>query len=192
MHTIGRHKELAPMNRSRAIFLDFDGVLHGVSEATIDPNRVPSSSAFRYLPLLANELIGFCDVGIVVSSSWNVLFSLGELRSLLGPLSDMVVGSTREIELQMTLQILSATKDNNNQPGIYNRYRICESYAKQNGYRDWVILDDSNTTFLQAESSNVEQRSRVILCDSEMGLSTPGVIDTLKSWLVDSDVIGIS
>ena len=88
-----------PVN-NRVIFLDFDGVLHPCPPDRIFEPILPLAeliridNMFRWVPLLAEILDGHKDVRIIVHSTWRLLASDEELRSVLGPLADRFAGST--------------------------------------------------------------------------------------------------
>jgi len=71
----------------RAIFLDFDGVLHPSGG---DPGRV---MPFEWLPILANLLQECPDVKLVVHSSWRDVHSSDYLREFMGPLGSRLLGA---------------------------------------------------------------------------------------------------
>jgi len=73
--------------RLRAIFLDFDGVLHPSGG---DPGRV---LPFEWLPILANLLQEWPDVKLVVHSSWREVHSSDYLREFMGPLGSRFLGA---------------------------------------------------------------------------------------------------
>jgi hypothetical protein len=72
---------------TRAIFLDFDGVLH--------PYGGPPGQTlpFEWLPELATLLAAASDVSIVVHSSWCERYSRDALIEFLGPLGHRLVGA---------------------------------------------------------------------------------------------------
>lgn len=73
----------------KTLFLDFDGVLHGLA-ATEDRKKL-----FQWAPILA-ELIRDRPVSLVVHSSWRLDFSIDALRAFLpDSLASRVVGSVR-------------------------------------------------------------------------------------------------
>lgn len=71
----------------RALFLDFDGVLH--------PSSGPpgTSLPFEWTNKLAALLEPFDDVHIVVHSSWREQFPLEALRDFLEPIGHRVLGA---------------------------------------------------------------------------------------------------
>lgn len=71
----------------RVLFLDFDGVLHPVTD---DPS---DDQYFMWLPHLVDALAEYADVSVVVHSTWRYLFDDRELRALLGALGNRFVGA---------------------------------------------------------------------------------------------------
>lgn len=71
----------------RALFLDFDGVLHpagGVPGYTLP---------FEWPPLLSDILSSGPHIALVIHSSWAERYSFEELREFLGPLAVKLVGA---------------------------------------------------------------------------------------------------
>jgi hypothetical protein len=71
----------------RAIFLDFDGVLHPAEGAlgTVLP--------FEWLPILVQLLAPWPDVQLAVHSTWRYTHTPAELRELLGPLGSRFIAA---------------------------------------------------------------------------------------------------
>lgn len=69
----------------RAVFLDFDGVLH--------PSGGPPGAClpFEWVDQLAALLAPYPDVRVVVHSSWRLQFGVDELRDFLGELGERPV-----------------------------------------------------------------------------------------------------
>lgn len=82
--------------RARALFLDFDGVLHPKTiEADIEADEtVIVTGHFGWLPALVGVLGTHADVVIVVHSTWRYSHEVDELKLLLGALGPQVVGAT--------------------------------------------------------------------------------------------------
>lgn len=137
----------------RVIFLDFDGVLH---PAYVTPW---SSNRFEYLPDLERLLSPWPDVRIVVHSSWRVDHSVEQLRTLLGLLGSRVIGVTPR--LQREDSILAAV----GQLGHGGR-RL-----------DWCVLDDAPEEFAKLD------KTRLIVCDPNAGISALRVQDAVRDWL---------
>ena len=71
----------------RALFLDFDGVLHPTPLADAD-------QPLRLLPHLERLLRGRADVGLVVHSTWRYVYRTKELAELLSTAGAPVLGAT--------------------------------------------------------------------------------------------------
>jgi hypothetical protein len=87
----------------RALFLDFDGVLHPTGE-------LPAGSThFQWLPVLVELLAPWPDVLLVVHSTWRYDHADVEIRQLLGYLGAQFVGSVprgpREQAIQWFLRM---------------------------------------------------------------------------------------
>jgi hypothetical protein len=105
----------------KTIFLDFDGVLHSMSDYLTHP--------FNRLPLLEN-LIGAASFDIVVSSSWRFHQDIEVIKGHLGKVSSRVIGVTGD-----------AVR------GPHARYQEICAYANQCLISDWRALDDAHWEF---------------------------------------------
>lgn len=72
------------------VFLDFDGVTHGLEE-----DRAPFDE--ECLLALQTALMPL-EADLVVTSTWRELYELEELRTFLGPLGERVIDRTPVIE----------------------------------------------------------------------------------------------
>ena len=81
---------------ARALFLDFDGVLHPTTiEADIEEDEIKvDTGLFGWLPALVSVLRPHPDVSVVVHSSWRYVHDIDELREMLGALGPRFVGAT--------------------------------------------------------------------------------------------------
>lgn len=70
----------------RALFVDFDGVLHRAGNGLEDVGP-----PFVWLPLLASALAEHPDVVIVVHSTWRYQHTLSELRAMLSSLAEVAI-----------------------------------------------------------------------------------------------------
>lgn len=135
----------------RVLFADFDGVLHPSEQA--EASRL---THFCWLPVLVDVLRSHPDVSIVVHSTWRYMYDDAELRMLLEPLGNQVVGSTgRGPRFESIRGWLYANK-------------ACKSYR---------VLDDDATEF------PVPPPAELILCDPSSGVSAEGVLSQLRAWL---------
>lgn len=106
---------------AKTLFLDFDGVLHCMAQATAKP--------FSRLKLI-EPLVDVALFQIVISSSWRFHFELTEIQERLGRLRACVVGTTGEAVT-----------------GRYARHREILEYVRHHQIRDWRALDDAYLEF---------------------------------------------
>lgn len=138
----------------RVIFIDFDGVLHPSEQA-----EAPRLTHFCWLPALEGVLRLHADVRIVAHSTWRYSYDDDELRMLLGPLGNRVVGTTgRGPRFDSIRGWLYANK-------------ACKSYR---------ILDDDANEF------PVPRPEELILCDPSTGVAAEGVLTVLTTSLKTS------
>lgn len=94
---------------TRALFLDFDGVLHPAGTET------QAVQHFQWLPVLAELLLTCEDIVVVVHSTWRYTHTDSELCQLLGPLGPRFVGCVprgpREESIYWFLQMNPAIED---------------------------------------------------------------------------------
>ena len=141
------------MQPRRVVFLDFDGVLHPAVET-------PEGTAlFQWIPQLAGLLQSHPDVAIVIHSTWREAHTLAQMRALLGPLGDRVVGAVGAGEkAQAILDYLHA------HPQIER----------------WIVIDDAAAQF------QVALPDTVVACDPLTGICGPQVQAALREWLRSS------
>ena len=147
---------------SRALFLDFDGVLH--PPEAIEGARPPLTSdqvrrnfpgTFQHLPILRGLLHKHDEVAVIVSSSWRLFLSDAELIDLLAPISTWFVGSLSR----------------------YNgKDEAIRDWLAHHQVNDFAVLDDVAQFFPEGSKS-------LILCDPRRGLSDPVVQERVKRWL---------
>lgn len=147
----------------RAIFLDFDGVLHPPSaiegaRPPLTPSQIRTGwpGTFLHLPILKALLQGYTEVGVVVSSAWRMFLDDEQIGELLTPISSWYVGTTgceylgRDIAIQKWLQA--------------------------NCIDDFVVLDDMKEYFPGIWPT-------LILCEAKFGIAKPRVQEKLQAWL---------
>ena len=112
--------------------------------------------AFVWLPLLEDALARHSNVGIVVSSTWRYTHSQGELRELLGSIGPRLLGAI-------------------------------PTGPRYEGIRWWLHLNRSFTSFRILDDQPLEFADppppELVLCTPSLGLTTPGVLEQLRSWL---------
>lgn len=125
------------------LFLDFDGVLHPTSGASLF-----NPKSMRELEIVLEK---FPMISIVITSSWREEKSAEELIALLGPcLGKRVVGTTPIID----------------DPFLHNpRYHeVCTYIESVTDYdKSWVAVDD--------EQGNYPEGSSVVITDRRLGFT---------------------
>lgn len=140
----------------RAIFLDFDGVLHPRPAVDVGEPGLGKAPDFLWVPALAALLEPHPDVLVVVHSTWRYNHSTLELAGLLGPLKRRVVDSTPRGP----------------------RFESIEWWLSMNPQiKNYRILDDDAREF------PVPQPTELILCHPATGVADERVRAALRSWL---------
>lgn len=116
----------------------------------------------EYAEQLAKLLAELSPVSIVLSTSWVEAYGLDEVIAMLPEsLQPLVIGATCV----------------DGEPPAETRYADIAACAARAGLRNWIALDDD------AEGWPDEERHRLIHCDPQLGLATPGVIEALTEKL---------
>ena len=144
--------------RSRALFIDIDGVLHPAPE----PGRLGPSDRFLqvghfgWLPELVQLLRPHPDVAVVVHSSWRLSYSDDEVREMLLELGERVIEVT---------------------PRCAGRYESILAWLDDHPVESYRIVDDDASEFASPTPPEL------VLCDPSPGLSSPAVQQALRAWL---------
>ena len=152
------------------LYLDFDGVLHH-EDVWWHPRRGTYIKAtghrlFEHLPLLEAALAPFPAVRIVLSTSWVRVHSFSRSAKRLSPqLRERVIGAT--FHTQMNRQSFEVRPR-----GV----QILDDVRRRRP-RNWVALDDD------AEGWPPGHEEHLIRTDESLGISAPGVIETLQARL---------
>ena len=148
---------------TRAIFLDFDGVLHqpraiAGAKPPLTPQEIQAGwpQTFCHLGLLKSLLEGHSDIAVIVSSSWRLFLTDVELGELLAPIEHWYGGSTGDRRL--------------------GRDAAIKEWLVVNGITNYLVLDDVKTFF-------PGDWPQLLLCNSALGLSDPLVYSKLKQWI---------
>lgn len=153
-----RSRSARAVKSARALFLDFDGVLHPTSIGTeIEADEiVVVTGLFGWLPALVSALRTHPDVSVVVHSTWRYTHDIDELRGVLGVLGSRVVAATpRGPRFDSILWWLHLNPQ-------FGRFRI---------------LDDDAREF------PTPPPPELILCDPKTGVAAPAVLAAIRQWL---------
>jgi hypothetical protein len=153
--------------------LDFDGVLHpdDVFMTAKGPQLRSAGDLFMWAAILDDELAPFPKVKIVLSTSWvrQLDFSRAKKRLPKG-LQERIVGSTWHSSMSKVWAD-QIWWDQTSRHGQISRY-----VARAN-ITDWIAIDDD------AENWASNDLNRLLLADRNQGLTTPGLLDTLRAKL---------
>jgi hypothetical protein len=143
------------------LFLDFDGVLHPVG-------GVPERQRMGKLPMLEALLRepALQRVDIVISSTWRVIHTAAQLRSLFAPdMRERVIGCTPQLERHLT---------------PHRRHEDIAAWLEAHPkVREWVTLDDDFQGF------PATAHGRTVFTNSDTGL-TARDIDVLRARLLEA------
>ena len=149
------------------LYLDFDGVLHHEDvrwhpRRGIYLNAPPEYRLFQHAPLLEALLQPHPNVRIVLSSSWVRALSYSRAVKRLPPgLQARVIGATYHSSMhEMAFAMLPRGA------------QVLDDVDRRQP-ADWLALDDD------ASGWPKEHGHRVVLTDERLGLSAPGLADTL-------------
>ena len=143
------------------LFLDFDGVLHAVG-------GVAAKQRLAKLPLLEALLREpeLRQVGIVVSSTWRVAYTLAQLRSVFSP--------------DMRARVQDCTPQLAQYAGAHARHQeIAAWLARHPEVRGWVAVDDDVAGFPPAAYP------QTVFTAAESGLATADIA-LLRQRLTDA------
>ena len=148
---------------SRAIFLDFDGVLHDVDAGSIEYENgsmvITGTRLFQHVGVLEQLILPFPDVQLVIHSSWRNHYTLHELYARFpASLRNRIRGMT--------------------QPGTL-RYAGILDYAEEHGISDYLILDDAPGEFCYSSDLPDE----LVICHELLGIGSPVVQEQIQNWL---------
>lgn len=150
----------------RAIFLDFDGVLHPLGTlADARPPLEPATirerwpQALEHLGILASLLHGHPEIEVVVTSSWRMFLNDEQLGELLAPIGSWYGGS-----VGLPYQ---------------GRAIAIKAWLEANGIDDYLILDDQADYF----PGLAKAWPTLILCDSASGISEEQVQYRIRQWI---------
>ena len=136
------------------LFIDFDGVLHAMPRPG-ESIRNHYARHFEFLDPLADVILRFSEVRVVISSSWRHNHTVDELRYMLGGMSSRVIGST----------------------GPELEYRYQEILTAVSGRGPWIAVEDD------IEAWGERDLPRLVACDPFQGLGEPGKLAELADKL---------
>ena len=152
--------------RSRVIFLDFDGVLHppraiAGARPPLEPHEIRAGwpATFQHLGILKDLLQEHSDIAVVVSSSWRIFLNDAQLGELLAPIARWYGGSVGNPQIGRDVAI--------------------RAWLELNAITDYVVLDDKPKFFPGPPGS----WPTLILCESETGISDISVQQRLRDWM---------
>ena len=156
------------------LFLDYDGVLHP-DEVWLGSDNRPhlyaAGELFMWAPKLIEILAPYPDIQIVLSTSWVSMLGFKRAKAWLPkPLRDQVIGATWHSAFKRDGKTVAWW-------GVATRYEQILRYALRGGVNDWIAIDDNAEGWLDRD------RRRLVLCDSDNGLSEPAVRDILAAQL---------
>ena len=152
------------LQSNKALFLDFDGVLHTAEKAAnLARGLIPfdlvayahQMDMFCWNSALEAALVSDPSITVFVHSSWRSHVNNQELLTLLGPLAHRFVGVT---------------------PKGAARYDGILQMVQQAGLDDYRILDDMPHEFPVG-------CPELIVCDPSLGITGQSVRDALELWL---------
>lgn len=150
----------------RALFLDFDGVLHPLGLKVPAGCLVQGEQLsvardvdfFGWVPLLEQMLAGHPDVVLVAHTSWRESHTPQALGAYLGALQPRFVGATRA--------------------GLDKHASILDWVRQNPDLLDYRILDDAAQEFPQEPAPR-----ELIACDWRTGIAADDVQHQLQHWL---------
>ena len=153
------------MSFTTILFLDFDGVLHPVG-------GVPMKMRLARLPLLEALLRepALREVGIVISSTWRIAYTLAQLRSSFAPdMRERIVDRTPQLDTSLAQ---------------HARYAEISAWlARHPEVRHWVAVDDDVRGFPAGAHGNA------VFTRADTGLTTRD-IEVLRTRLIPALAAG--
>jgi hypothetical protein len=149
---------------TRAIFIDFDGVMHpSTAIETLDTKlpllpQVQALDLFRWTYVLADMLHDHPDVMLFVHSSWGHMLDNTAMRQVLGPLAQ----DGRYFSVTNT--------------GISQREASIADMVDKAQLDSFLILDDAHAEFSAL-------RKHLVVCNPLIGITEPAVKQSVVNWL---------
>ena len=182
-----RSEPLMNIRSNKILFLDYDGVLH--ADSVFLEHRRPvlrgGGRLFEWAPHLISALERHPDVHIVLSTSWVRTRGFSRARDALPqPLQEKVIGATWHSKMGRGkiggFRPVSTWWDD------ATRYQQITAFiARAKTRLNWLALDDDDTGWAE------ECRDRLVLTDSDRGLSDPNVLEQLDEKLASLSIRGL-
>lgn len=162
------------------LFVDYDGVLH--PDAVFRENGRPvlrsEGSLFMWSGYLEEALEPHPDVEIVISSSWCRVLGFNRARKFLPmSLQRRVIGGTWHSSLER--RTIGGFKVPLTWWDKATRYQQIMRYVRTKRVERWLAIDDDD------EGWALIDIKRLILTDSHLGISAPGVLSQLAARLAE-------
>ncbi|WP_321952106.1 HAD domain-containing protein [Paraburkholderia bannensis] len=158
------------------ILLDFDGTLHVGHAAMDEHGRISLDTGrplFEFAPLLIELLEPYPDVAVVLTTSWLMTLSAGQVTARLPfELGRRVVGTTRHIKPRLS-HILNGS----------DRTYVIACYAYGASLKHWLAIDDSVFGAVGFGSHYGESSDHYLLLDPSLGISDPTALSRIAQWL---------
>ncbi|MEX3785731.1 HAD domain-containing protein [Paraburkholderia sp. BR14374] len=161
-------------NPTPTLFVDFDGTLHA-GHSYIDKDEQISLDSgrplFEFAPILADMLVPYPAVEIVLTTSWLQRFRVEQVIAFLPPaLARRVVGTTSDIKPRFSyLRNGSGRTD------------VIAQYAFGNRLKNWLALDDSVFDAHLFSREGGEPVANFLLLDSALGISDDRALACLRT-----------
>lgn len=163
------------------LFLDFDFTLHVGHAAMDEDGRISLNTGrplFEFAPLLIDLLEPYPDVVLVLTTSWLMTLSAGQVTARLPfELGRRVVGTTRHIKPRLS-HILNGS----------DRTYVIACYAYGASLKHWLAIDDSVFGAAGFGSHYGELSDHYLLLDPSLGISDPTALSRIAQWLEASHV----
>ncbi|OBR53157.1 hypothetical protein A6456_09345 [Paraburkholderia tropica] len=167
------------MSRTPTLFLDFDFTLHVGHAAMDEDGRISLDTGrplFEFAPLLIDLLEPYPDVVLVLTTSWLMTLSAGQVTARLPfELGRRVVGTTRHIKPRLS-HILNGS----------DRTYVIACYAYGASLKHWLAIDDSVFGAAGFGSHFGELSDHFLLLDSSCGINAPSALSRIGEWLAES------
>jgi hypothetical protein len=154
----------------KVLYLDYDGVLHN-EDVRWHPRRgpymhPPGFALFEHAALLDELLLPFQDLAVVLSTSWVRKYGCHQSAKYLPPgLRRRVIGAT-----------FHSRMDRNEFLSLPRGRQVFEDSLRRRP-ADWFAIDDVD------EGWPAERRTRVVLTDGALGISSPEAVHCIRANL---------